>query len=366
MRWYLLVALMLVIFGCKNNSTDPAGTFKLSGYVYYGGVAAKNASIRVDDSSHHTAASNEQGYFEINNLEKGSHTLYIHKDLPNNSFSMVTMPVEITQDVNLDNLLLPRGVQLLPPENITSNSLHLKWTATDAADFREYKVYQHETSGLDETTGTLIHVATSIEDTVFSVTSLSPFNPYYFRIYVMNDYGKLGGSNIVSALTENQNLIANSGFEVIDSYSNFAQGWETSPSAYVEIDQTESYDGNNSLHFYGVQGEYSFATVSIDIDPNLFLAGTAYELSMWVKHDSLADYHSGWIDIYPGTFHFLHFDGPRQSSEWVRHTKILYTPSDMTGSYYGFQIHFAQMIKDILPDLPLNIWIDKIELKRKD
>ena len=244
----------------------------------------------------------------------------------------------------------------------------LRWTATDAVDFREYKIYQHETSGLDETTGTLIHVSTGIDDTVFTAVSLVPFNTYYFRVYVMNEYGKLGGSNIVSSKTQNANLIGNGGFEIIDPYTNFAEGWNLSAmqSTYAEIDQTQSFDGNNSLHFYGIQGVYAFSSIDTDIDPNLLIPDKKYELTMWVKHDSLAVYHTGWIDLYPGLGRLYQIDGPKKISDWMQHKKVFYTPASLEGTYYGFQFHFAQIVNQIIPDLPLNIWIDNIEIKRVD
>ena len=214
--------VLLLLVGCNENSMNTAASFKLSGKVYYEGARAQDVLIRLDESPAYTTTTDQAGYFEFNNLEGGSHSLNIFKEVTGDAYSTITIPVELNQDVYLNQLLLPKGVQILPPEDISSSSMRLKWTATDAVDFREYKIYQHENSGLDETTGTLIHVSTSIDDTVFTAFSLSPFNTYYFRVYVMNEYGKLGGSNIVSGKTQNVNLIVNGGFEIIDPYTNFA------------------------------------------------------------------------------------------------------------------------------------------------
>ncbi len=349
MSYTKIFILMIFMIGCSNNSTDPEQTVQLSGHVYYDGVPAANAIIRVDESPAHTSATDQAGYFEVANLKKGSHMLNIYKDIVDQSYSTKTIPIELNQDIYFNQLLLPRGVRLLEPENVSDNSMWLRWTSTNAPDFREYKIFRHETSGLDETTGTLIHVATGITDTTFNVISLNPYQTYFYRVYIMNDIGKLGGSNIVSATTQNINLITNGSFEIIDAYTEFADGWETSSSLnkYASIDPTRAHEGTHSVRFHTAAGEYSFTTISIDLDPKLLLPAKKYELSMWITHDSLALNHTGWIDIPPAGSHLKHFDGPHKPSGWNQHKEIINTPPDMTGSYYGFQFHYAQILDEM-------------------
>jgi len=67
---------------------------------------------------------------------------------------------------------------------------------SDADDFREYKLYRHSTSGFDESTGELLHISTFRNDTSFT-DSIPHSSTYYYRLYQMNEYGRLGGSNIV-------------------------------------------------------------------------------------------------------------------------------------------------------------------------
>ena len=137
-------------------------------------------------------------------------------------------------------------------------------------------------------------------------------------------------------------------------------------STYAEIDQTQSFEGNKSLHFYGIQGQYAFSSIDTEIDPHLLIPDKKYELSMWVKHDSLAVYHTGWIDLFPVLDRLYQIDGPKEISGWIQHKKVFYTLASLQGTYYGFQFHFAQIVNEIIPDLPLNIWIDNIEIKRVD
>jgi hypothetical protein len=359
-----VIALFL---SCSDNATDPKNAFKVSGYVYYNQTAVHNALVKVDENSELYSFTDKSGFFEIDEVTPGPHQLTIHKDLSDSSFSTRSVSIDVQDNISLDRLILPRGVQIFQPENITSNFVQLKWTSTDATDFREYKLYQHETSGLDESTGTLVHVSTDISDTSSTIGDLNPFKTYFFRVYVMNEYGKLGGSNIVSCTTENINLINNGSFEIINTYTNFADGWNIGSviqNTYVEIDQTKSYEGNNSLHFWGHKGDYAFSTVETNLDPDQYLPDSKYELSMWVKHDSLASYHQGWIDIYPSNIRMYSINGPKSMSDWRQHTVIFNTPSTMEGTYYGFQFHFSQIMNQIVPELPLNIWIDNIEIKK--
>lgn len=94
--------------------------------------------------------------------------------------------------------MLPDPVVLNEPEierSLESNEVSLSWNKYQAADFREYKLYKHSSSGLDETTGELLHVATSANDTLFT-TTVPHSSETFFRVFVRDDFGLLGGSNI--------------------------------------------------------------------------------------------------------------------------------------------------------------------------
>jgi hypothetical protein len=78
----------------------------------------------------------------------------------------------------------------------------LKWTKYSGADYREYKIYQHHTPGLDETTGELIYVTTNPSDTSF-VTKLPHSSEMYYRVFVLSETSLLAGSNLTKATTTN-------------------------------------------------------------------------------------------------------------------------------------------------------------------
>ena len=110
----------------------------------------------------------------------------------------------------MENLLLPVPVKLLEPESVSSTSIKLNWNRCNADDFREYKIYIHHTNALDESSGTLLHIATDVNDTTLSIkegdfwwagTTLTPNSTYYFRVFVMNSHGRMSGSNILDVTT---------------------------------------------------------------------------------------------------------------------------------------------------------------------
>jgi hypothetical protein len=90
-------------------------------------------------------------------------------------------------------------------------------------------------------------------------------------------------TNIDESL-QNLNVITNGGFEIIDSYINFAESWRVGsvPShTFVEIDQMVSFEGDHSLHFYGLVEQYAFSSISTTIDADKIKPGEKYELSFW-------------------------------------------------------------------------------------
>lgn len=200
-----IIAMVLIIFvGCDENNSAPQ--YDVSGTVSHLGQPAPGISVSIDNYTGLTVMTDDQGHFDILNLNAGQHRLKIFKMFPTlnksfldpdgSSFSERTYDIDLTDDMVMNNLQLPKPVVLENPQ--TDSSVVITWSSSDVEDFREYKLYRHTSSGLDETTGELIHVSTSRVDTSISESTLdlAP-DTYFYRIYVMNDYGKLGGSNIV-------------------------------------------------------------------------------------------------------------------------------------------------------------------------
>ena len=242
--------LILALIGCKEKPSELSGAYTVSGCVYYQGDIVPSASIVLDSRSDLATLSNSTGRFALTNVPGGTHTLDIEKTNADGSFLAKSSQISVENDIDLQSLLLPRAVTLSIPQTATASSVLLAWSSTDASDFREYKLYRHTTSGLDEHSGTLVHVSTAIDDTSFVDTLVSPLTRYYYRTYVLNDYGHLGGSNIVSVVTPNLNLVPDGGFEDSTALSsNWIITNMTGLNAQVSITRTEAYSGLSSLHF---------------------------------------------------------------------------------------------------------------------
>jgi hypothetical protein len=261
--------------------------------------------------------------------------------------------------MTLGHLILPVGVQLLPPENISDITLDLSWTLTDAADFREYKVYRHTSSGLDESTGTLIHISTHIGDTTFQVKNLNPLSEYYFRVYVMNEFGRLGGSNIVTAITKNKQVIQNGGFENLDPTSHFPEHWQAFSTAegYYFVDADIAQEGEHSLRIENAPGVNIYYQL---VNPKSLVPGSRYKLSYWVKHEKMVN-HGDEFAVFLNTIEFswqiqintVH--GPRSASDWNRYDYEFTIPDVSTSNFsIGFYFHLYSENK--------KAWLDNVSL----
>lgn len=362
MKIFKLIAnifLLIIIFSCTENSTTSTEGFKVYGYILFNGQAASNVDVSIDKSLTLKGVTNNLGYFEINNVSKGNHELTASKDLGNGQFSERTTSLTIQENTEIDSLLLPKGVHLYDPGNITSDSLILIWSATDAPDFREYKIYQQNTSGLDETTGTLIHVSTTVDDTVFSVSGLNPFSEYFFRAYVMNDYGRLGGSNIVSATTENKQVLKNGSFELLDPSTGYPLYWNAfnSISGYYIVDSVFSQDGEYSVRVENSPGvNYYYQLVS----PTDIISNNIYRLTYWIKHDSLSS--ASEFAIFLNSVEFTWqiqantVYGPKPASDWLEYQYEFTAPNVTTSNYsVGFYFNLGGDRK---------AWLDNVSLKK--
>jgi len=293
----ILIVVLLFFIGCSEIINEETSSYKISGNLVQNGNPLPNAIVIVDDKLNWKTESGLDGSFEINDVSEGNHTLKVSYVNNNGSFVEMNQDVAVNQDIFFDALILPTGTILNAPYNVTSSSMSLSWNKTDALDFREYKLYRHTTSGLDETTGTLVHVATSVLDTLFTDTELQPFKKYYFRVYVMNEYGRLGGSNIVSDTTYQINLIWNGDFELEEDLLNW---WSHFVGIEYQFDETIKKNGNFSLFLHadttiipstntvtgaGLYKYFNSSEIELEV-------GRTYKVSGWIKTEG--ETHNGY------------------------------------------------------------------------
>lgn len=369
----LATILLLTVTGCKNNSTEPSGNYSVSGKIIHEGKPLPNATVSLDKRDDLTTQSNSDGEFTIANVPKGDYTLNAEKTDTDGSFITRSLEVSVTDDVTIESLLLPKGVKMFEPTKVSATSMHLYWTSTDANDFREYKLYRHTSSGLDENTGTLIHVSTSIYDTLFIDDDINPLTTYYYRVYIMNEYGHLGGSNIVNSTTLNLNIIKNGSFEEV--LSTFPDNWNTWGTQGKFLSSSEnaqegskSIKVNLSLDDWGVNSWGLYQQIS----PNDFEQGKTYKISFWCMTDTLEEYESiscrftknNWDgnEVIANLYGFI--EGPKSASDWQYFSFTLTIPSEIPSNYFlTFDLTRAGTTGYTF-ELPMISWIDNVIIEK--
>ncbi len=96
----------------------------------------------------------------------------------------------------------PPGVVLSPATSITSTAATLAWTASDAHDFKAYRLYRADNAAVS-TGSTLVGEILERQGTSFRDVVLDPATRYYYRVFVVDEGpdSKSTGSNVVTLQT---------------------------------------------------------------------------------------------------------------------------------------------------------------------
>ncbi|MCK9282081.1 MAG: carbohydrate binding domain-containing protein, partial [Melioribacteraceae bacterium] len=278
------------------------------------------------------------GNFLISNVPKATYDLKIQKTFIDGSYLSTTSSLDVNNDIYLSSLQLPNGVILYKAKNVSASQAIISWSPTNANDFREYKLFRHISSGIDENTGTLVHVSTAIADTTFTDTNLEPLKNYYYRIYLMNEYGKLGGSNIIGITTENKNLISNGDFENIGT-DGLPTEWifRDNKDIFSTLVSSDSYSGNNYLLINPTKYVYdlSWGSMRYRIPYTSLVPGEQYTISFWYYIEALEGNSTLMIELKPeqSTFIFDSVTG-QESGVWKKYERTFTAPSDNSKDYY--------------------------------
>jgi len=257
-----IIASLTFFLSCNSDETNNEGSnlFSITGSVSSEGEKIEGASVSLTDINI-TTTTDQNGDFEINNLESDTYNLKIKKsfitDIQNegsSAFSEKNFEIAVTENTNVDDLILPNPVNL-HITNHNSSSIELEWDISTDIEFREYKLYRHTSSGLDENTGELIFVSTQNTTNTFIDENLASGFEYYYRIYILNDFGYLGGSNIAVQETDGMEFVINGDFEnITDIQSTFFGGIQTPnwimegcPDNLIEYSNTTGYNSNSSM-----------------------------------------------------------------------------------------------------------------------
>lgn len=197
----IIVLLVLVAFGCSKEDNQ-SFNYTISGIIKSQAIPVENVEVSLDNLIQFSTTTDANGYFEITNVSPGNYNLEAKKGIETGSFSTNSERVVVSNgNVNLNEIQLPEPVVLNEPlivSSIDGNTVTLNWSQYTGDDFREYKLYKHDTSGIDENTAELIHVSTISNELEFTL-QLPHNSNTYFRVFVLDEFGLLGGSNIVNA-----------------------------------------------------------------------------------------------------------------------------------------------------------------------
>lgn len=361
-----------MLISCEKYSINHQESFTVSGYVYYLNEPVENVTISIDEQFNWNANTNSEGFFKITGVSSGDHKLNMRKSINNilnssgdtSGFTEKTLDISVYEDVNLSYLKLPKAVYLYEAMDISELSAKIFWSPTDDEGFREYKLFRHSTSGLDETTGTLMHVSTSLTDTSFVDNQLNPFQNYHYRVYVMNEYGRIGGSNIIQIQTKNVQLIRNSGFEEISEeepiYWTLVRN-PGNPDNSIIIDSTDAIEGNNSLKFHHAEESGCWEMwITQDLNKSFLIGGATYKLSLGFKADFVGQ--TGFNLILRNSTIDLWLNVPIKIDEEGEWSMIFYEfglPDTIGNNDVKMTIHFCnQGVK--------SWWLDNIKLEKSE
>lgn len=278
MKIFKVLFLISILISCKKDQEEEnqpvienRTSFEISGKVHFdNGKDAKDVKIYLNDTL--KATTGEEGLFEIKEVNKGDHKLKMsYGDAEKFSVKEIDISVE-DKDLNLEFLVLPVPVKIYDPapEDVTTSSITIKWNQCKLQDFREYRVYIHDTPGLDESHGTLVGVITNSDDTTHTLTyvqyegvPITANRLYYMRVYVMDEYGQVSGSNVMEIKTD-----------LWDNESNFTSSY-TLTLLYSKAEKPDlrgiEWDGTYLWKLYGKTGDTIYKLVKTHPDTGIAL-----------------------------------------------------------------------------------------------
>jgi len=368
------LAVLHAFYGCDNDTNDPKPAFNVKGFISYENDAIEQVTVSIDGKANLTTSTDANGYFEIPGVVQGDHELQIRKELnvqsetTNESVVSVsekTVEISVNENIEIENLRLPKAVVLQEGQNITQSSADISWSPTDDNEFREYKLYRHNSSGLDETTGDLIHVSTSLNDTIFTDNELNPAEQYFYRVFIMDDFGKIGGSNIIDLTTDNLQIIGNGGFESLSTDElanwNLFPNDGGNPSNSINISMMDPFEGTNSIEFHHAEASGCWELwISQSINKASLVAGATYKVNFAYKSDFTENENMDLVLRNATLDLWLIVPIPFEASQgWEELTFEFGLPDDIGNNDVIVDFHFC------IPGVR-TWWLDNITIERVD
>lgn len=360
---FLSISFIFLSIGCSKDSNNESFLYQVSGRVSSEAGNTNNVIVQIDDKENFKTTTNDNGEFMISGVPSGEHVLQIFKQYEGQMFSQKRFEISVNENINLDGLRLPSPLNLNEPSAITENSISLKWSKADETDFYEYKVYVKDDAGIDESTGELIYVGTDINDVTFEHDNLLPDKEYFYRVFLRNQFGQLGGSNIISTKTLEGELIRDGGFENVNS-NTFHWDLLSNSSLVNEVTSETSAEGLSCLYNQLPLLDNNFIGATV-METTYFInveVGRSYELNAYarVQGEHTEGTTNVWVLVYQDNISVsvldFNFDsnnsngiGYIEDTGWVQKSKI-------------FQVNDDSPIRIRLMTGFQNTWIDGLKL----
>ena len=366
---FIIICTSLIFISCEKSSEvtssvdSKAGTRKVMGKLVFDNQSLVGASVKIDSTLNWCTTTDTNGEFKINGVTEGTHTFQANKALDNGSTVSQNTSISVAEeDLLLDTIRLPLPSILYPIDTAesTSQQMTLNWTPSMDPEFREYKIYRKTTAGLDETTGELVNIATNIYDTTFVDNTVKNGIVYYYRVYTLSSFGKLGGSNMVHSKTPPKNFVVNGSFEN-SSDGKYPTNWSVvgnrlsqnpvalSSTVFKEGARSLVLQWNDSLDVPHIPGD-----VSQTIPTTGLVIGSTYKFSFWAKVEL------GKIDACMsdnGALYYSQSISPNQDWTYYEYS-FTYTGSNgiyllFTHDIFGFLPEYHNLIKGYVDDVRL-------------
>jgi hypothetical protein len=272
------VLWMAATLGCGGT----AGT-GLLGRVTQEGQPVQGALVFLTESPTASVQTDAEGRFTLA-APAGRHELTARYVAEDGALNEQRLVAEAGADAAVE-LQLPRPTRLEQPTAATRDSAQVAWNPYPGSDFREYKLYRHTSAALDESTGTLVHVGMARGEAQFVDTEVRPGETYYYRVFVMNDFGRLAGSNIARLAMPNVDLVQGGDFEA-DGVGQAPPTFTVAADQSWTVSDARAHSGTHALRG---SGDYSMNPgITQRIPGKLFVPGARYRLSFHYLREAFA------------------------------------------------------------------------------
>jgi len=181
----------------------------------------------------------------------------------------------------------------------------------------------------------------------------------------MNEFGRLGGSNIVSLTTPNRNLIVNGDFEEIGT-DGLPVGWDFRNEIFKPVASSDAQSGE--YYLYGNAESYhydlSWGSVQQKVPYTNLTPGIEYELEFWYYIEALPGNAALLIEFNPdGSGQvFEPITGPA-STEWQKFSTVFTTPASLADNWF---LRLEVNVAIPYNGEPWKVRVDNFSLKRNE